>query len=815
MSWSLLTEILQDLRFAIRGVQKQPGFAIAAILIVAIGIAVNTTVFSIFNSVLLRPLPYREADRIAIVWEKRAKEGTRTNGVTPADYLDWRAQNHVFASLTAHDEAPFTMTGSGEPERLIAVLASTDMIATYGVQPLLGRGFLASDEKDGGRVMLLGYGFWQRHFGGAKSVLGRVVRLDGQPYTIAGVMPRKFRMYFGREPDVYMPLVLAGERRRDRSAHDLLVIGRLRPGVSIEEAQADLIAISTRLEKEWPAFNAGHSANVVDITSQLRDTVRPIMLVLVSAVALVLLIACANVANLLLAQGFTRRRELAIREALGAGRARLVRLLLCESTLLSVCGGAIGVTLAAAVIRFIKPLLPKLSAGGWIPGIDSVGIDVRVLFFAFVLSLLAAIVFGIVPALHLSRTDVHSGLKESGRSFSPSRTSIRIRDLLVVAEAGLSCILLAGATLLLTTFIRLAQVNPGFQPDRRVSFEITVPSDLRKPEKQTVLCRSIVEKISALPGVRSAALTNYVPGFTTGWRWGLRTEEHPEMRSIEDFLKIWMKVVSGDFISTMGIPVLQGRSLTDGDSEHSAPVVLLSETAARRYFPGEDAIGKRIAFGDQALWRTVVGVVGSVKHLGLNRDPEPEIYVPISQLDMPFDEIWLVVHFAGQSGPIVQAVRHALLGMNSSLAVGRVETIDQLLAESTSPQRFNAVLIVSFAAIALLLASGGVYSVIAFLVMQQTREIGVRMALGATRTEIIALFMLRSSRPIIVGVIIGAIGALLLNRLLRSFLFGISPNALIAYLVPAICLIAAGLLATLLPARRAAKIDPIAALRHE
>ncbi len=631
--------LLQDMRFAIRGARGQRGFVAATFFILAIGIGANSAMFSIFNSVLLRPLPYDHPNRIVIAWEKRIKEGTPNNGVTPADYLDWRSGNHVFVSLTGHYETSVTMTGLGDPAQLTAVFATTDMLVTYGVQPLIGSGFKSSDEK-GGRVALLSFGFWQRRFGAATTVIGRTFDIDGQPCTVIGVMPRSFRMYFGREPDLYSPLVLNAERSRDRSAHDLLVVGRLRSGVTIQQAQAELTNISVRREKEWPAFKTGHSANLVRIVNQLGNPVRPVLLMLTLAVAIVLLIACANVANLLLARGLARTRELAILTALGAGRLRLVQLLLIESAILSLCAGVAGVALAYAALALVRPLLPKFASGAWIPGIESVSIDANVLAFSVLLLLLTALVFGLLPALSLSGSGIGDGLKQSGRSSSPSSANVRIRDLIVIAEAALSCILLVGATLLIASFVRLSRVNPGFRSSGLTSFEIAVPPLLRQPEREPDLFKMIVRRVSNLPSVRSAALTNYVPGQTYGWRWGLRTENHPEMRSIQDSLKIWMRVVSPGFVSTVGIPVLSGRNFAETETARSAPVALLSAIAARKYFPGEDALGKRIALGDQAVWRTVVGVVGNLKHLGLSRDPEPEIYVPLSQLaGTPFRNI--------------------------------------------------------------------------------------------------------------------------------------------------------------------------------
>jgi putative ABC transport system permease protein len=792
------------MRYAFRSCRKNAGFSAAVVLIVSLAVGGSATVFSIFNAALLRPLPYRDTDRVVIAWEKRPKEGSRENGVTPADYLDWRARNRVFASLTAHDEGPVTLTGNGKPERLIAVSASTDMLATYGVEPLAGRGFAASDEKAGGRVALLSYGFWQRHFGASRSAIGGAIQLDEKPFTIVGVLPQNFRIYFGAEPDVFIPLVLSGQRRADRGSHDLLVIGRLRSGIALPEAQADMTAIGSRLEKEWPKANTGHGTNLVPIDAQLRDAVRPTLLVLTLAVLFVLLIACANVANLTLARGFSRQRELAVREVMGAGRMRLVRLLLAESFLLSGLGGALGCGLAFGMLQLLKPLLPKIAGGAWIPGMDALSIDRNVLLFIVLVSALSGLLFGIVPAWRFSKSSLHRRMKDSGR----------LREVLIVAEASLSCILLTGATLLLTSFLRLSKVNPGFQAGQRISMEVTIPPEFRKQELEDALYRRMLENTEALPAVRSAALTNYVPGFTTGWRWGLRTEAHPEMRSIQDSLKIWMRVVSPGFVSTMGIPIIAGRSLAARDIERSEPVVLLSETAARRYLPGGHAIGQRIALGDQTNWRRVVGIVGSVKHLGLSREAEPEIYVPLSQSPMPFSSVWLIAHFYGRASP-VEAIRQALASTNASLAIGRVQLIEDILTQSKAPERFNTVLVGSFAALSLLLAAAGIYSVLAFLVARQTREIGIRMALGAQRTEILRQYLRRVACLALLGICIGTAASLVTNGLIRSFLFGVTPSSPIAYATASIVLFLAAMVAAAAPAWRAARVDPMIALREE
>ncbi|PYV84983.1 MAG: ABC transporter permease, partial [Acidobacteria bacterium] len=412
--------MFNDLRYAIRTLFKNPSFATVAVLTLAFGIGATTAIFSVVNAILLRPLPYRDADRIVVVWEKRPIEGTKTNGVTRADYLDWRAQNRVFASLTAHDELPFTLTDGREPERLTGTLVSVDMLETYGIQPILGRGFLPSDQEGAGRVALLSYGLWQQRFGGDWEVLQRSIWLNNEPYSVIGVLPREFCIYFGRKTDLYVPLVMDPAYKQDRSAHDLLVAGRLRPGVTLEQAQAEMNLISRAIEQQWPAFNKGHGAHLVPIRQQLTELIRPILLILMGAVVFVLLIACANVANLLLARGVTRQREIAVRQALGASRGQLVQLLLTESIVLSFMGGMIGVLLAQVGLKLIQSLLPRILGVAWIPGIDQISVDGRVLLFTGLASMLTGIAFGLAPALQLSQTDMQSALKVSGRSSSAS-----------------------------------------------------------------------------------------------------------------------------------------------------------------------------------------------------------------------------------------------------------------------------------------------------------------------------------------------------------------------------------------------------------
>jgi putative ABC transport system permease protein len=807
--------MFNDLRHAIRMLFKNPGFATVAVLTLAFGIGATTAIFSVVNAILLRPLPYKDTDNVVIVWEKRQIEGTKTNGVTPADYLDWQAQNRVFASLTAHDQMPFTLTDGGEPERLTGTLVSINMLETYGIQPILGRGFLPSDQEGAGRVALLSYGLWQQRFGGDRKVLQRSIWLNNQPHSVIGVLPPDFRMYVGQQTDLYLPFIMGPAEKQNRGGHTLWVVGRLRPGVTLEQAQAEMDLISRAIERQWPTFNKGHGAHLVPIRQQLTELIRPILLILMGAVVFVLLIACANVANLLLARGVTRQREIAVRQALGASRGQLVQLLLTESIVLSLMGGMIGVLLAQGGLTLIQSLLPRILGVAWIPGIDQISIDVRVLLFTGLASMLSGIVFGLAPALHLARTDMPSALKVSGRSSSASLGHRRFRSLLVVSETALACVLLIGATLLITSFVRLMRVNPGFQSHHRLGIEIPTPPEYAQPGRQHVLYAGLLERVSALPSVKSAALTNYVPGFTFGWRWGLRLEGQPQAPSIEETLKIHMRLVSEGFLSTMGIPLLQGRNLSVQDSDRSLPIVLISQTTARRYFPGQDAIDRRIALGDQPIWRTIVGVTGDVKHLGLNKDPEPEIYLPLAQFPNPFPQIWLVVQTSADPALLASAVRHEIGSLDHNLAVAEVETIDQLLDESTSSQRFNAVLIGAFSGVAFLLAIAGLYSVMAYLVTQRTQEIGIRMALGAQPRDISWLVLREGMLLALVGLAIGLVAALGLTRILSTLLFGVSPTDLPTFVAVSLVLATVALLACYIPARRATKVDPMVALRYE
>ncbi len=810
-----LIALCQDLRYAARSLRKSPGLVTAAVFALALGIGANTALFSVINAVLLQPLPYRQAERLMVVSEKRQKEGTILNGVAPADYFDWRAQNRVFSSLTAHDLRPFALTGGGEPERVIGVLATADMLDTYGVQPVLGRGFQPGDDEQDRHVALLSHGAWQRRFGGDPRALDTPVSLDGQAYTIIGILPASFRNFFGQDPDVYLPFAMSPQRRQNRGMHELLVIGRLRDGVSQAQAQAEMDVISRQLEAKYPLENTGHSANVVTLQSQITGHVRNALLLLSGAVAFVLLIACANVANLLLVRAIARQREIAIRQALGASPGRIICLLLAESLLLSVLGGALGVFLAEGGLAALQAFLPRDLGGMLIPGIDRIRLDGRVRLFTLGVSALTGLVFGLAPALELLRSDVQSGIKASGRALSSGVPQRRLRGVLVVTEMALACVLLIGAMLLTSSLLRVLQVNPGFHATQRLSIQVDLPaSRYPKPAQQIAFYQLLLDRVSTVPAVASAAITSYVPGDMFGSRSGLRMEGRPQPRTIEDWPKAHFRVVSDGFLAMMGVPVLRGRAFSAQDRADSAPVVLISQTTARRYWGAEEPVGQRVAIGTQAEWRTIVGVVGDLRHQGLDKDFAPEIYIPLPQFPFRLSAMALVIHSSAPEG-LVSAVRHEVTSLDRALPLGRVSTIQQLLDKNTAPYRFQAQLLGLLSGVALVLALGGLYSVMAFLVAQRRHEFGIRVALGAQPAAVCRMVVRQGAVLASWGVLIGTGASLLVTRLLSGYLYGVTRADPLIYGLVGVTLFVSALAASYLPARRASQADPLAALRCE
>lgn len=806
-------EILREIGYAARSLKKVPGFLVAAVLTLGLGIGTNTAIFSLINAVILQPLPFPEPDRLVVVWEQRAREGTRNNAIAPGDYLDWRSRSHSFAALCGMDQRPVLVGGEGKPERVIATLVSSDFLATFRIQPVLGHAFDRAGEDE--HVVLLADEFWQRRFARSPDVIGKTIRLNDEPYRIAGVIPAGFRIFVGFDADLYLPPLLTSAQKQDHGGHELLVIGRLRPGVGLAHAQAEMDAISRQMEREHPVENAGHSANLVPLRDMLTGKIKPALVILQVAVLFVLLIACANAANLSLARAAGRGQEIAIRRALGAGSGQIVRIFLAEGLLISGLGGGLGVFLARLGLRLI-PLLPSSLEFSNVPGLLAARLDVPVLLFALGLCLLTSLVVGLLPARQLSSVDLAQSLR-GGRVVSGSGAGHkRWRRALVIAEVAVAFPLLTGAVLLVDSFARLVRVNPGFKATGRLSFGLSLsPVRYREPARQQAFYRELLQGISRLPSIRSAALTTLTPGSTWGPRWGLLIDGRPRPRTLEEWPKASWRIISNGYLSTMGIPVLRGRGFSLADTANSEKVILLSQTTVKRFWGDKDPIGTRVAMAHDPVWRTVIGITGDVKYLGLDKDPEPEFYLPVTQYPVPGLELVLVAWARDNPSGAVPEIEREIASIDPELPVGAPKITGQLLAQSTGPQRVNAALFGAFAGIAYLLAAVGLYGVMAYLVTQRTAEIGIRVALGARRRHLLTMVLLDAAVLATAGLAIGCGLAYTLTPALNNLLFGVAPRSTLGFLSVAVALLLVALTASLQPAIRATQVDPAVALRAE
>jgi putative ABC transport system permease protein len=758
-------------------------------------------------------LPYPDPERLVLVWEKRAQDGSRKNGVASGDYLDWREQNRSFAALDAGNQRAFNLTGEGKPERVMSSLGTAQLLATYGTSPLLGRGFTASDEAGDGHVVLLSYGLWQRRFAGAHKAIGQIVRLDDEAYQVIGVLPKGFRTPYGKEPDIYLPWVFSAKDRQDRMVHRLLVIGRLKPGVMLAQAQAEMDAMSSRLSQAYPATNGGHGANLVPLSEETSSEVRPALMVLLSAAGFLLLLACANTASLLLARASVREREIAIRQALGASTTKLVRLLLTESILLALAGGAVGVLMARAALGAM-PLGQEIV--GVPPAMQSVAIDSRVLLFALLLSILTGILFGLAPVVQSAR--IGNALRSAGRSNSTGIRGRGLRRALVISEMAIACALLAGASLLIRSFVELARADPGFQTSHRLTLELSLSRARYQDQARQVAFYSEIERrIDSLPAVRAAALTTAIPGSAVVPVAGFRLEGQAEPRSPEDVPSASWMTVSDGFFATMGIPVLRGRGFNSNDRLDTTSVALISESAARRYFGAMEPVGKRIELVRTHGWKTIVGITGSLKPIGreVYKNPGAEIYTPLSQQPLPVLGVAVIVEAAQDPRALTKAVTAEVWKVDPEIPAGRVRTIEQVMGESTGLRRFQTVLVAVIAGVSLLLAAGGLYSVMAYLVTQRTKEVGIRMALGAQRSDVLVLVLREGALLGSCGVALGMVIALAASRALRSFLTGVTLDDPLVLAGVMLLLMAVALAASCIPAWRAMRLDPVMALRHE
>jgi putative ABC transport system permease protein len=803
----IMISLLSGVRRALRSLRRAPAFTLAAIATLALGIGANTAIFSVVNGVLLDPLGFPDPDRLVIVWGRHTTIGRETASLP--DFLDWRSQARSFQTLAAMTHTRFNLTGQGEPEVVPGGLATPGLLSVFGVMPTIGRGFREDEERGAAsKVAMLGEGYWRRRFGGQQEIVGRQILLSGVPHTVVGIVPAGLRL---EQPvDVWIPLVT--DTTRPRRADFLTVFGRLRTGVTLERAQQEMTTIARRLETQYPESNSNWSAEVVALREQMVGEIRPALLVFMGAVGLVLLIACANVANLMLACVAGRTREVTIRSALGASRARLAGELLLESVLLGVIGGGLGLLLAFWGIEALRSLEP-----GTIPRIEEIGLDLRVLGFALGLSLLTGLLFGLAPVWRLSGWDLRDGLTEGSRGVAGGSGIHRARSALVLAEVALAFVLLIGATLLLRSFNQLQQVDPGFSTDRVLTARVTLPRlKYREDDKWLAFGEQLLARASSQPGVRSAALVSDAPlGDSPPFlSFEIQGKESPGDAAVQDAAVF---TTTAGYFETLRIPLLEGRFYNAGDRRDGESVVVISKILADRFWDRGRALGSRLTLGDpadpEAVWMTVVGVAGDVRHERLSQQGYPQLYLPFSQA--PTRSMVLTVRTQGEPASLVPALRRSLAELDPDLPLADVATLDERKAASLARPRINAAVLAGFALAALVLASVGIYGVVAYGVVQRTRELGIRMALGAGGGTLLRMVIRQGMRPVLAGMGLGLAGAVAGGRVLQSMLFGVGTTDPATFVAVTCFLVAVALAAIYLPARRAAQSDPMVALRNE
>ncbi len=805
--------LLNDLRYALRVMLKNPAFTLIAIVTLALGIGANTAIFTVVNAVLLRPLSFRDPAKLVLVLEKSQYPTVSTSY---ENYVDWRDQSHSFESLEATRGATVTLTGAGEPERLNARFATNGIFPLLGIDALAGRTFRPEEDRAGGSpVVLLSYGLWQRRFGGAADAIGKSINLDAQPYTIVGVLPKGFELL--QPADLFLPLTpWAAILPDDRNWHPgIIPVGRLKPAATIEQARTEMLGITKRLEEQYPIYNTGTSADVMRLQDRLVQNVRPALLLLLGAVSFVLLIGCVNVANLLLARAASRGREIAIRTSMGATRWRIVRALLTESVLISLAGGALGLLVAQAALG---PLL-RLAEGS-VPQIFSIGLDRSVLLFTFVVSVLTGLVFGTIPALRTANLDLRETLNEGSRGSTSGPGHRRLRGVLVATEIAFAMLLLIGSGLLLRSFSRLQEVSPGFQPDHLLVADLPVSDKTyAKPEQRFQFFDRVVERAKTLPGVRSAGAASFLPVSGGGGLLHFNIQGRPP-KTPHDYTAAGYRTITPQYLETLGVPLLQGRNITPADNEKSPAVVVINATMAHTYFTGENPLGKRLQIGatpeNDVPWMEIVGVVGDV-HQGLDTDPKAEMYLPYRQADgvLPVLQLSIVLRTATDPLQQTSALRSALAEIDPNEPLVKVRTMEDNMAATVTQPRFRTWLIGIFAGLALLLAAVGLYGVMSYSVTQRTSEIGIRVTLGAQRTDVFRTIVGEGLRLALIGVAVGTVAALFTTRVLRTFLYGISAFDPATFVLTAALLTTVAIAACFFPARRATSVDPMVALRHE
>ena len=810
-----MNTLLQDLRYGVRMLRRNPVFTAVAIITLALGIGANTAIFSVVNAILLRPLPYKDPDRLAVLWAKNEQKGLTERPVSYPNYVDWRDQNQVFEELAAIRPEPLSLTDGGEPERVSGVRVTTNLLSLLGVEPARGRDFLPEEAKpDKALVAVISYGLWQRRYGGDPNLIGRTVTLDTKPYTIIGILPAWLKYPGVDAPaagaEIWIPLLpLSSEQ--NRSFANMRILGRMKAGVSLTEARAKMDVVAKQLEQQYPTDNTNLGIEIIPLQEQLIGRVKLALLILLGAVGLVLTVACVNVANLLLARAAARRTETAIRSALGASRWRLIRQSLTECMILSLAGGVAGLALAYAGVRW----LTRLNAGN-LPRVEGIGINSEVLVFTLLASLLTGLIFGILPALQSSRLNLIESLKEGRKGTAGGVQNRRWLNGLVVAETALALILLTGAGLLTRSFRQVSQTDPGFNPHNVLTLSVPLPlTGYEDQRRQALFYERALERLGALRGVDSAAAVFRLPitGFATAIFTAQGKPVPPGTEPNADY-----RAVSFNYFRAAGIPLLSGREFTEQDKVDSADAVIVNEELARRFFPGEEAVGKRIQLAlERTRFREIVGVVGNAKLSGLDAKVDPAVYVPLSQNTWPhaLRTSYLVLRTSVAPNMLAQAIRDEIHSIDPALPITQVRTMEEIIGESLASRRFSMSLLLVFAAVAGVLAAVGIYGVTSYGVTQRTHELGVRVALGAQRSDILKMVIGSGMKLALAGVLIGVAGAAAATRLMAGLLYEVSATDPITFGSVAAALTAVAVIACYVPARRATKVDPMVALRGE
>jgi putative ABC transport system permease protein len=815
----------QDLRYGARMLRRNPGFAIVAILTLAIGIGANAVIFSVVNGVLLRPLPFPDSKRIVTVWETDANRNVVHGTASAAELLDWQDLNHSFQDLSGWRALYFTITDNGEPEQVWGSQISGNFFRTLRVSPVVGRDFTAEDEQPGHeQVVILSYALWQRHYGGDSRIIGKTIALDDEPFTVIGVLPRDFTLY-GTLPEYEIWKPFAFNRTQlDRENHELVIFGRLRDKVALQQAQTEMETIQTRLKEQYPGIDQKNGIRVVGFHDELIKPLRPGLLLLLAAVGFVLLIACANVANLLLARASVREREIAIRASLGAGRKRILAQMLTESVLLAIVGAVAGIALAYAGLQALHLVMPPAAGRGQIPHVDWIVINGRVLGFTFLIALFTAVIFGLAPAIQVARSELYESLKEGSRGSTSGRRSHFARSVLIVSEVAFSLLLLVGAGLLVRSFALMMSENLGFNPSKLLTMQVFLPEAHYATVPSIVnFDTAVIDRVSALPGVVSASAVNFLP--LTGWTafcdFDIAGRASPV--SGEHFTAEY-RVADWRYVRTMGMVLKEGRDFGASDGPDSQGVVMINETLARRYWPNEDPVGKQIQLQFSATlrpwdaqtrqgWLTIVGIVGDIRDWSWAEPKVAQIYLPATQNASKI--MRLVVRSDGDPTLLTDAVRRVVESVDRNQPVTEVSTMNEFLAIVMAQRRLNMALLAFFAAIAAILAAMGIYGVMSYAVTQRAHEIGIRMALGAEPRNVLRMIVSEGMKLAALGLIIGLVAAIIVTKYLESQLYGIRARDPLTFVTVAVGLALVALAACYFPARRATRVDPLSALRYE